>query len=716
MPSHPESASLTIVICNYNYARFLRGAIDSALAQTQTAPAVKVMVIDDGSTDGSREILHGYGDRIEAICQANGGQVSAYNHALRRVTTPYVIFLDADDLLEPDAAATVLAAFAAGDYAKVQFRLEVMTGDGTLTGVQVPQSNAVADCGALLRQGWLYPSPPGSGNAYRVEALRRIFPVPVTADNIHGADFYAIYGTALVGDVFAIDRPLGRYRVHRQDNGGLSLANAEDALAGARQSTRRWVLLREIARQRLGITLPAAPLDFALEKALFATALYGAPLGQRWRWFLRESGRYFHTVTANPYWSLRKKVAVSGLTALALVPVAAVGDRAIRYIANPLARSGAPVRPVAPAGGDPTIVSINGRYLGRRPTGVDRFANEVIRSIDELVATQAPAVAGLSFELLIPPSVQVEPERFPNLRIRTVPGGNGQYWEQVCLPLAARGTLLLNLCNAGPLLYRNQVTVMHDAAPMRVPQAYTRAFRAWYRMMAPWIGRIARRVLTVSEFSRGELIQAYHIPGRKIGVLPMSGDHMLRLPEEADVREKFHLSGRPYILAVSSASHHKNFRLVVEAIELLKATDYDVVIVGGGMPMLKAVQQVSPDFVKRVGYVDDGDLKALFRQAACFVFPSLYEGFGLPPVEAMTLGCPVIASNLPSVREACGDAAIYFRPTSAAECGEAMMHVMHDSALRDRLRTQGFANVQRRSWRLTADRLLTEISPWLPQR
>ncbi|WP_369823417.1 MULTISPECIES: glycosyltransferase family 4 protein [Cupriavidus] len=257
---------------------------------------------------------------------------------------------------------------------------------------------------------------------------------------------------------------------------------------------------------------------------------------------------------------------------------------------------------------------------------------------------------------------------------------------------------------------------MHDAAPMRVPQAYTRAFRAWYRMMAPWIGRIARRVLTVSEFSRGELIQAYHIPGRKIGVLPMSGDHMLRLPEEADVREKFHLSGRPYILAVSSASHHKNFRLVVEAIELLKATDYDVVIVGGGMPMLKAVQQVSPDFVKRVGYVDDGDLKALFRQAACFVFPSLYEGFGLPPVEAMTLGCPVIASNLPSVREACGDAAIYFRPTSAAECGEAMMHVMHDSALRDRLRTQGFANVQRRSWRLTADRLLTEISPWLPQR
>lgn len=709
MATQPDAtAPLTIVICNYNYAPYLRGAIDSALGQTVP---VAVMVIDDGSTDGSRDVMLGYGERIDAVFQANGGQVSAYNHALRRVETPYVLFLDADDQLEPGAAEAVLGAFADGDYAKVQFRLEIVTADGSPTGVQVPQSSAVADCGALLRRGWLYPSPPGSGNAYRTDALRRIFPVPVTPDNIHGADFYAIYGSALVGEIHAIDRALGRYRVHRHaggDGAGLSLANAEDAMAGARQSARRWTILRDLARQRLGIALPASPLDFAIEKAHFATLLHGAPLKRRWRWLASESGHYFHTVASNPFWPLHKKLAVACLTLLCLAPVASISNRAIRFIANPLARAGS--RPAT------TVVSINGRYLGRRPTGVDRFANEVIRSIDELVASDDPAVAGLSFELLLPPSVQVEPERFPHLRVRTVPGGSGQYWEQVSLPMAARGTLLLNLCNAGPLFYRNQVTVMHDAAPMRVPQAYTRAFRAWYAMMAPWIGRIARRVLTVSEFSRAELMQAYRIPGRKIGVLPMSGDHMLRLPEAQDVRAKFQLSGRPYVLAVSSASHHKNFRLVVEAIQLLQTTDYDVVIVGGGMPMLQAVQQVSPDFVKRVGYVEDGDLKGLFRHAACFVFPSLYEGFGLPPVEAMTLGCPVIASNLPSVREACGDAALYFRPTSARECGEALTHVMGDSALRDRLRTQGLAHVQRQSWRHTADRLLTEISPWLPQR
>lgn len=361
-------------------------------------------------------------------------------------------------------------------------------------------------------------------------------------------------------------------------------------------------------------------------------------------------------------------------------------------------------------------VSINGRFLGRLATGVDRFAYEVIRGIDQLVADHDPITAGLSFEILVPASVKVDPQQFPHLRIRTVHGGTGQYWEQVSLALAARGTLLLNLCNAAPLLFPNQVTVMHDAAPVRIPQAYTRAFRAWYRMMAPWVGRIARRVLTVSEFSRRELSQAYRIPDRKIGVLPMSGDHMLRLPQAPDVRRKFQLSGRPYVLAVSSASHHKNFRLVVEAIELLKTTEYEVVIVGATLPVFQSVQQVAPDFVKRVGYVDDEDLKALFRHAACFVFPSLYEGYGLPPVEAMTLGCPVLASNLPSVREACGNAALYFRPTSARELGELLTHVMRDSTLRDRLRAQGYAHVERNSWRTTAARLLSEITPWLPRR
>ncbi|CAG9171921.1 glycosyltransferase family 2 protein [Cupriavidus pampae] len=347
MPKQIATPSLTIVICNYNYAQYLAAAIDSALAQSTRD--VKVMVIDDGSTDGSRAIIEGYGQRVEAIFQPNGGQVAAYNHALERVDTPYVLFLDADDMLHPAAAATVIAAFSgSGDWVKVQYRLDVMTSDGMPTGVQVPQSIRADGSGRMLRHGWLYPSPPGSGNAYRVEALRRIFPVPVNADNIHGADFYAIYGVALLGNVCAIEHALGCYRVHRAaratsasaSGDDLSLANAEDSLAVARQSARRWSVLREIAQNRLDIALPPAPLDFSAEKARFAQQVYGASFARRWHWFRHDSTRYFHTIVANPFWTLHKKIAVWGLTMLCLFPAASFSNRVVRYIANPLARAG----------------------------------------------------------------------------------------------------------------------------------------------------------------------------------------------------------------------------------------------------------------------------------------------------------------------------------------------------------------------------------------
>jgi glycosyltransferase involved in cell wall biosynthesis len=360
----------------------------------------------------------------------------------------------------------------------------------------------------------------------------------------------------------------------------------------------------------------------------------------------------------------------------------------------------------------PSHISINGRFLGRRPTGVDRFAYEVVRSIDQLIAANEPAAAGLSIDVLVPEGVKLAPDTFPHLNVRTVPG-EGQRWEQISLPFAARGTLLLNLCNAGPLFFRNQVTVLHDAAPIRVPDAYTRAFRTWYRVMAPCIGRVSRRVLTVSEFSRREISRAYGIPSAKIGVLPESGEHILRAADPDDVVQKYWLGERPYVLAVSSASRHKNFRLVIEAIELLKSASFDFVLVGAHLPIFNTDEQVLPGFVKHLGYVSDADLKGLFRHAACFVFPSLYEGYGLPPVEAMTLGCPVIASNLPSIQEACGNAALYVSPHHPAELANAMNKVMSDAALRSSMRKHGYAQAARHSWRASALALLKEISPWL---
>jgi glycosyltransferase involved in cell wall biosynthesis len=356
---------------------------------------------------------------------------------------------------------------------------------------------------------------------------------------------------------------------------------------------------------------------------------------------------------------------------------------------------------------------INGRFLGRRATGVDRFAFETVRAIDELLRTDDPIVAGLSAHLVVPEGLGQLHNPFAHIPLRAAGRGHGMRWEQLSLPRAAHGSLLLNLCNSGPLFCRRQVTVLHDAAPVRVPDSYSRAFTAWYRVMAPHMGRVARRVLTVSEFSRRELTDAYHIPASKIGVVPESGEHMLRI-RAAEHAPHESVDQRPYVLAVGSLNRHKNFKLASDAARLVGDANFDIVVVGGGDPRVYGNgQEPLPAFVKHLGYVDDAQLTALYQKAACFVYPSRYEGFGLPPVEALALGCPVIASRLPSVVEACGDAALYISPDDPRELATLLMQVTSDAGLRNMLRTRGNERTAQLTWRATAVKLLEEISPWL---
>ncbi|MET3229744.1 UNVERIFIED_ORG: glycosyltransferase involved in cell wall biosynthesis [Burkholderia sp. 1263] len=327
---------ITIVICNYNYERYLATAIDSALQQDYAA--THVIVIDDGSTDGSRAIIEGYGDRIQSVFKSNGGQVSAYNQAVEIVDAEFAIFLDSDDLLYPSAASEVMQVFGTGDWAKVQFRLDVMDSAGNTTGAYVPNSSAPRNCDTLLRGGWLYPSPPASGNAYRVSALKQVFPIPEAIADRYGADFYAIYGTALVGPVADIPKSLGGYRVHNTKSSNVSFANSEQINKAPKAFTMRWQILRKTAAARLQIDLPEAFYDFSHEKALFCSGVYHAPVATRWRWMMRDSHDYLHTIVANPFWSLKKKVGTLVLSCLCLVPYSPLSDFVVRYINNPLAR------------------------------------------------------------------------------------------------------------------------------------------------------------------------------------------------------------------------------------------------------------------------------------------------------------------------------------------------------------------------------------------
>ncbi len=336
-------STITVVIGNYNYERFIGEAIESALAQENAG----VLVIDDGSTDRSRDIIDSYGERVRKIYKENQGQSSVYNLALAIVNTEYVLFLDSDDVLYPDATREALQAFASGDFVKVQFRLDVIGDDGAHTGAYVPNSRPPHNCASLLRRGWLYPSPPASGNAYRVSALRSIFPIPMQKKHRKAADFFAIYGVALTGHICALETPLGGYRVHRKaamrrgesdGQSALAIGNCETGSDVESSFPWRWETLREMIRGSLNVELSPCFYDFSYEKSRLCLRLYDAPTLRRWRVVMFDAGHYFHSLVFNPFWGVRKKLGALALTLLCLVPSRRLSGFAVRYIANPVTR------------------------------------------------------------------------------------------------------------------------------------------------------------------------------------------------------------------------------------------------------------------------------------------------------------------------------------------------------------------------------------------
>lgn len=352
-------------------------------------------------------------------------------------------------------------------------------------------------------------------------------------------------------------------------------------------------------------------------------------------------------------------------------------------------------------------VIINGRFLGREMTGVDRYAIETVKALDTLLAEGHPQASRFEWVLATPTASRVLPLK----RVKQVewPYLNGLLWEQVTLPLHSAGRTLLNLCNSAPILKLDQLVVVHDAATIRVPESYSKGFRAWYKVMVPTVLRLSRHIGTVSEFSKKEIASIYNC-SRDIKVLTEGAEHLLRLDADDSLIDKHALRQRPYVLAVGSMAPHKNFKTLIKAAELLGNPPFDIVIAGGTNPRIFASEgQSLPAWVKHVGYVTDNQLKSLYQQAHCFVFPSRYEGYGLPPTEAMSLGCPVICASSASLPEICGDAAIYFDADSPDQLASKLLGFFQDAHLGAGLREKGLENVKMRTWRQAALAVLDSL-------
>jgi glycosyltransferase involved in cell wall biosynthesis len=324
------------------------------------------------------------------------------------------------------------------------------------------------------------------------------------------------------------------------------------------------------------------------------------------------------------------------------------------------------------------------RRAATRPTitGVERFTDEVIGRL-----------------IALGPDRYVVAQPRPRMRSRLP----AQAWEQVALPARAarlRAAVVFSPANLAPLAWPRNVVVMHDAAVLREPEAYSWVYRAWHTRTGLASARRAVAVITVSEFSRRELIELAGLDPARLTVIPGGVD--ARFAPNADpapVARRLGLD-RPYVLTIATDDRRKNVEKLAPVAAALATEGIDMVWAGDRRPYFAAAAATAG--VRSLGYVEDADLPGLYAGARAFVLPSRYEGFGLTCLEAMACGTPVVAANRAALPETCGDAALLVNPDDGAALTQAVHIALTSAAARTALRAAGLRRAAQFSWDRTA--------------
>lgn len=354
-------------------------------------------------------------------------------------------------------------------------------------------------------------------------------------------------------------------------------------------------------------------------------------------------------------------------------------------------------------------ILINGRFLMQPVTGVQRVARELVAEMDRLVgAGETPLRLALACER----DADTSSLDLRHIRVERRGGVSGHAWEQFVLPRMVAGRRLLCLGNTAPLasaLSGQRLSVMiHDVSYLSLPRAYSLRYRAAHRALLPILLRRSAPLFTVCD-AEAERLRRLH---RRTRVIALQNGAWTR--DKVD-RTAGHERER-MVLYVGSLSRRKNVERVIEVAQHLAREDgVRTVLVGSSHDILAPIRAgVAPDVAHMLDFIGQvPDLETLagyYRRAACLLFPSLYEASPLPPLEAMSHGCPVIASAIPSMTERCGPAALYCDPLDSANIVDAVRRVLYNSGQADALRQAGFERVARYSWRDQAHALLAAMT------
>lgn len=335
---------------------------------------------------------------------------------------------------------------------------------------------------------------------------------------------------------------------------------------------------------------------------------------------------------------------------------------------------------------------VNGRYLTQKATGVHRYAFEICNKLHEM---------GVDFHVAIPQEIHGDYK----FSFKTVKCGSlkTHLWEQISLPgyLKSIGSpLLISFTGCGPLNYDNQIMTIHDVSHERYPEWFSKNYYRFYHFMMPRIGKKAHAVLTVSEFSKKEIVETLSIDADNIHVVHSnvpfhnkpSREEILNFQREPDAER--------YILAVSSMDPRKNFVRLVEAFDRIEDKSVKLYIIGMSFKAFNTpdLQKLIKENVHLPGYIADEKLQLMYQNALLSVYPSLYEGFGLPPLESMTYGCPAINSAIPALREVSEDAALYVDPYDVEDMMLKINQLLVDEPLRKELQLKGLEQIKKYSW------------------